>query len=51
MADSRYRYDQRPPAPRTSTRRQHLLDYVRVLYKRRWIAIPVFLLVFSRRAR
>jgi capsular exopolysaccharide synthesis family protein len=25
---------------------RHLLDYVRVLYKRRWIAIPVFLLVF-----
>ncbi len=25
---------------------KHLWDYVRVLYKRRWIAIPAFLLVF-----
>src|SRR6185295_19012141 len=25
---------------------KHLLDYVRVLYKRRWIAVPVFLIVF-----
>jgi capsular exopolysaccharide synthesis family protein len=25
---------------------RHLLDYVRTVYKRRWIAIPVFLLVF-----
>ncbi len=24
---------------------RHILDYVRILYKRRWIAIPVFLLV------
>jgi capsular exopolysaccharide synthesis family protein len=24
----------------------HVLDYVRVLYKRRWIAIPVFVIVF-----
>jgi capsular exopolysaccharide synthesis family protein len=24
---------------------RHLLDYVRVVYKRRWIAIPIFLLV------
>ena len=26
---------------------RHLLDYVRVAYKRRWIALPVFLLVFA----
>jgi capsular exopolysaccharide synthesis family protein len=25
---------------------KHLLDYVRVIYKRRWIAIPAFLIVF-----
>ena len=25
---------------------KHVMDYVRVLYKRRWIAAPVFLLVF-----
>ncbi len=30
------------PAPEE----KHLLDYVRVLYKRRWIAMPVFLIVF-----
>ena len=24
----------------------HLMDYVRVLYKRRWVAIPAFLIVF-----
>lgn len=24
----------------------HVMDYVRVIYKRRWIALPVFLLVF-----
>ena len=26
---------------------KHLWDYVRVVYKRRWIALPAFLLVFS----
>jgi polysaccharide biosynthesis transport protein len=25
----------------------HLMDYVRVLYKRRWVAIPAFLIVFT----
>jgi capsular exopolysaccharide synthesis family protein len=39
-----------PPAPITSglhgSDERHLLDYVRTVYKRRWIAIPVFLLVF-----
>ncbi|MEQ1731159.1 MAG: exopolysaccharide transport family protein, partial [Vicinamibacterales bacterium] len=25
---------------------KHVMDYVRVLYKRRWIALPVFLLIF-----
>ena len=29
-----------------TTGERHLLDYVRVVYKRRWIAIPVFLIVF-----
>src|SRR6478672_6532319 len=28
-----------------ATEERHLLDYVRVVYKRRWIAIPIFLLV------
>src|SRR4030095_12452267 len=26
---------------------RHLMDYVRVIYKRRWVAIPVFLAVFA----
>ena len=26
---------------------KHLWDYVRVVYKRRWIALPIFLLVFA----
>lgn len=26
---------------------RHLMDYVRVVYKRRWVAIPVFLAVFA----
>src|SRR6476646_5151454 len=26
---------------------RHLMDYVRILYKRRWIAIPAFLIVFA----
>jgi uncharacterized protein involved in exopolysaccharide biosynthesis len=26
---------------------KHIWDYVRVVYKRRWIAIPAFLLVFA----
>ncbi len=39
------------PAPTPAVSRQkdeetHVLDYLRVLYKRRWIAIPVFLIVF-----
>ena len=26
---------------------RHLMDYVRVVYKRRWVAIPVLLAVFT----
>jgi len=26
---------------------RHVMDYVRVLYKRRWVAIPAFLIVFT----
>src|SRR3954451_6845263 len=26
---------------------RHLMDYVRVIYKRRWVAIPAFLIVFT----
>lgn len=42
---------ERPPVrPATMTHpapdERHLMDYVRVLYKRRWIAFPVFLIAF-----
>src|SRR4051794_1407539 len=33
------------PAPYGAADEQHLSDYFRVLYKRRWIALPVFLVV------
>src|SRR4051812_42716510 len=26
---------------------RHLMDYVRVIYKRRWVALPAFLIVFT----
>lgn len=37
----------RPPVPpyRAANEEKHLMDYVRVLYKRRWLAAPIFLLV------
>jgi succinoglycan biosynthesis transport protein ExoP len=31
--------------PYAATEEQHLSDYFRVLYKRRWIALPVFLII------
>jgi succinoglycan biosynthesis transport protein ExoP len=31
--------------PYTAEQEQHLSDYFRVLYKRRWVALPVFLLI------
>lgn len=33
------------PAYRAANEDKHLMDHVRVLYKRRWIAVPIFLLV------
>ncbi|MFB3855239.1 MAG: GumC family protein [Vicinamibacterales bacterium] len=43
MAD----YDKRRNVrPRSDREERHLFDYLRVIYKRRWIAIPAFLLVF-----
>ncbi len=43
-------YRKQTPAPAAygqhSVDERHLLDYVRTVYKRRWLAIPVFLLVF-----
>jgi polysaccharide biosynthesis transport protein len=41
-----YRKQTASPSLGQHAEERHLLDYVRVLYKRRWIAIPVFLLVF-----
>src|SRR5688572_6260909 len=38
--------DRQPPAAVEEGREVHLLDYVRVLYKRRWAAISAFLTVF-----
>src|SRR5262245_47785220 len=34
------------PVARHAAEETHMMDYVRVLYKRRWIALPVFLIVF-----
>ena len=35
-----------PAAAHHTTEDKHVMDYVRVLYRRRWIAIPVFLVLF-----
>jgi capsular exopolysaccharide synthesis family protein len=48
MAASQYRKiapGYTPGAHQNAAEERHLLDYVRVVYKRRWIAIPVFLFV------
>jgi len=34
----------RPVASPSAPEPKHLMDYVRVVYKRRWIAFPVFLI-------
>ena len=36
-----------PVRPESAAEEKHLWDYARVVYKRRWIATPAFLLVFS----
>ena len=36
-----------PVRPESSGEEKHLWDYVRIVYKRRWIALPAFLLVFA----
>ena len=38
-------YTKAGPAGQQPSEERHLLDYVRVIYKRRWVAIPVFLLI------
>jgi polysaccharide biosynthesis transport protein len=35
-----------PAASHPAPEERHLIDYVRVLYKRRWVAFPMFLIVF-----
>ena len=38
-------YTKAGPAGQQPSEERHLLDYVRVIYKRRWVAVPVFLLI------
>src|SRR5262245_62296929 len=50
MSDSRFEGDStrppfRKPEERSASRDVHLIDYVKVLYKRRWTAITAFVLV------
>src|SRR5262245_65771766 len=35
-----------PPVSHPALEEKHLMDYVRVVYRRRWIALPVFLVLF-----
>jgi capsular exopolysaccharide synthesis family protein len=35
-----------PPVTHPTPDEKHVMDYVRVVYRRRWIALPVFLIVF-----
>ena len=35
-----------PAVPGPAAEQKHVLDYLRVVYKRRWIALPVFLIFF-----
>src|SRR5262249_21334118 len=35
-----------PPITHPTPDEKHVMDYVRVVYRRRWIALPVFLIVF-----
>ena len=39
-------YARRAPVVRQTPEDTHVMDYLRTFYKRRWIAIPVFLIVF-----
>jgi len=41
--DRSYAY---PPVSHPTPEEKHLLDYLKVVYRRRWIALPVFLVVF-----
>src|SRR5215510_6035318 len=35
-----------PPITHPTPDEKHVMDYVRVVYRRRWIALPIFLIVF-----
>ena len=35
-----------PPVTHPTPDEKHIMDYVRVVYRRRWMALPVFLIVF-----
>ena len=39
-------YTAYPPASHPTPEEKHVLDYLRVVYRRRWVALPVFLVVF-----
>ena len=37
----------RPTASAPAVEEKHVMDYLRVVYKRRWISIPVFVILFA----
>src|SRR5262249_35531666 len=43
MPDRAHAY---PPVSHPAPEQKHVFDYLRVVYRRRWIALPVFLAVF-----
>lgn len=43
MPDRAHAY---PPVSHPAPEEKHVFDYLRVMYRRRWIALPVFLVVF-----
>lgn len=45
MNTSHRGYSKTGPKNQSASEERHLLDHVRVVYKRRWVALPVFLLI------
>jgi polysaccharide biosynthesis transport protein len=37
----------RPTASAPAVEEKHLMDYLRIVYKRRWISLPVFIILFA----
>jgi polysaccharide biosynthesis transport protein len=46
MKTSKSSIPARPSVTHSAHEQKHLMDYARIIYKRRWIAIPVFLIFF-----